>query len=159
MGNYVKRALEWFVVSLTCTFPPISKYFDSQGMAASRAAHLPHILRSSRQVTAAARQNAACRRVFCALHWEYSRGATVIFLGPPVTQQHLRMATFTRYAVGVHGWLRMLVKLRLQCIGNVCCVLLYSTQLCVHTKQWIQQWLHGNGATNGNAHALRSRSL
>ena len=21
------------------------------------------------------------------LHWEYSRGATVIFLGPPVTQQ------------------------------------------------------------------------
>ena len=47
--------------------PPISKYFDSQGMAASRAAHLPHILRASRQVTAAARQNAACRRVFCAL--------------------------------------------------------------------------------------------
>ncbi len=36
-------------------------------MAASRAAHLPHILRASRQVTAAARQNAACRRVFCAL--------------------------------------------------------------------------------------------
>ena len=57
-----------FVVSLTCTFPPTSKYFDSQGMAASRAAHLPHILRASRQVTAAARQNAACRRVFCALH-------------------------------------------------------------------------------------------
>ena len=48
-------------------FPPISKYFDSQGMAASRAAHLPHILRASRQVTAAAWQNAACRRVFCAL--------------------------------------------------------------------------------------------
>ena len=36
-------------------------------MAASRAAHLPHILRASRQVTAAAWQNAACRRVFCAL--------------------------------------------------------------------------------------------
>ena len=36
-------------------------------MAASRAAHLPHILRASRQVTAAARHNAACRRVFCAL--------------------------------------------------------------------------------------------
>ena len=49
-------------------FSPISKYFDSQGMAASRAAHLPHILRASRQVTAAARQNAACRRVFCALY-------------------------------------------------------------------------------------------
>ncbi len=49
-------------------------------------------------------------------------------------------------------WLRMLIKLRLQCIGNVCCVLLYSTQLCVHTKQWIQQRLHGNGATNGNDH-------
>ena len=38
-------------------------------MAASRAAHLPHILRASRQVTAAARHNAACRRVFCALHY------------------------------------------------------------------------------------------
>ena len=49
-------------------FPPISKYFDSQGMAASRAVHLPHILRASRQVTAAARHNAACRRVFCALY-------------------------------------------------------------------------------------------
>ena len=36
-------------------------------MAASRAAHLPHILRASRQVTAAARHNAACQRVFCAL--------------------------------------------------------------------------------------------
>ena len=44
-----------------------SPYFDSQGMAASRAAHLPHILRASRQMTAAARHNAACRRVFCAL--------------------------------------------------------------------------------------------
>ena len=30
-------------------------------------AHLPHILRASRQMTAAARHNAACRRVFCAL--------------------------------------------------------------------------------------------
>ena len=28
-----------------------SPYFDSQGMAASRAAHLPHILRASRQMT------------------------------------------------------------------------------------------------------------
>ena len=27
------------------------------------------------------------------LHWEYSRGATVIFLGPPVTQQHSNDAT------------------------------------------------------------------
>ena len=27
------------------------------------------------------------------LHWEYSRGATVIFLGPPVTQQHSNNAT------------------------------------------------------------------
>ena len=32
-------------------FPPISKDFDSQGKAASRAAHFPHILRASRQVT------------------------------------------------------------------------------------------------------------
>ena len=31
--------------------PPISKDFDSQGMAASRAAHFPHILRASRQMT------------------------------------------------------------------------------------------------------------
>ena len=31
-------------------FPPISKDFDSQGKAASRAAHFPHILRASRQV-------------------------------------------------------------------------------------------------------------
>ena len=44
-----------------------SPFFDSQGMAASRAAHLPHILRASRQMTAAARHNAVCRRVFCAL--------------------------------------------------------------------------------------------
>ncbi len=48
-------------------FPPISKYFDSQGMAASRAAHIPHIVRASRQMTAALRHNAACRRIFCAL--------------------------------------------------------------------------------------------
>ena len=48
--------------------PPIyPKDFESQGMAASRAAHFPHILRASRQLTAAARHNAACRRVFCAL--------------------------------------------------------------------------------------------
>ena len=47
---------------------PISKKFDSQDMAASRAAHFPHILRASRQMTAAARHNAACRRVFCALY-------------------------------------------------------------------------------------------
>ena len=61
-------------------------------------------------------------------------------------------------------WNSMLIKLRLQCIGNVCYVLVYSqsvysTQLCVHTEQWIQQWLHGNGAMNGNVHSLRSRSL
>ena len=39
----------------------------------------------------------------------------------------------------------MLIKLRLQCIGNVCCVLVYSqsvysTQLCVHTEQWIHNF-------------------
>ena len=39
-------------------------------------------------------------------------------------------------------WNSMLIKLRLQCIGNVCCVLVYSqsvysTQLWVHTEQWI----------------------
>ena len=39
-------------------------------------------------------------------------------------------------------WNSMLIKLRLQCIGNVWCVLVYSqsvysTQLCVHTEQWI----------------------
>ena len=33
----------------------------------------------------------------------------------------------------------------LQCIGNVCCVLVYSqsvysTQLCVHTEQWIHNF-------------------
>ena len=39
--------------------PPISKDFDSQVMAASRAAHFPYILRTSRQMTAAARHNAA----------------------------------------------------------------------------------------------------
>ena len=49
------------------TFSTISKDFDSQGMAASRAAHFPHILKASRQVTSAARHNAACRHVFCAL--------------------------------------------------------------------------------------------
>ena len=44
-------------------------------------------------------------------------------------------------------WNSMLIKLRLQCIGNVCCVLVYSqsvysTQLCVHTEQWIHSfWL------------------
>ena len=59
-------------VSLTWTFPPISKDFDSQGMAASRAAHFPHILRASRQMTAAARHNDACRRVFCALPPHFS---------------------------------------------------------------------------------------
>ena len=37
-------------------------------------------------------------------------------------------------------WNSMLIKLGLQ--GNVCCVLVYSqsvysTQLCVHTEQWI----------------------
>ena len=94
------------------------------------------------------------------LHWEYSRGATVIFLGPPVTQQHSNDATngnihsLRSRSIWLIQLLHMLIKLRLQCIGNVCCVLLYSTQLCVHTKQWIQQRLHGNGATNGNAHSL-----
>ena len=39
----------------------------------------------------------------------------------------------------------MLIKLRLQCIGNVCCVLVYSqsvysTQLCVHAEQWIHNF-------------------
>ena len=42
-------------------------------------------------------------------------------------------------------WNSMLIKLRLQCIGNVCCVLVYSqsvyiTQLCVHTEQWIHSF-------------------
>ena len=42
-------------------------------------------------------------------------------------------------------WNSMLIKLRLQCIGNVCCVLVYSqsvysTQLCVHTEQWIDNF-------------------
>ena len=42
-------------------------------------------------------------------------------------------------------WNSMLIKLRLQCIGNVCCVLVYSqsvysTQLCVHTEQWIHNF-------------------
>ena len=42
-------------------------------------------------------------------------------------------------------WNGMLIKLRLQCIGDVCCVLVYSqavysTQLCVHTKQWIHNF-------------------
>ena len=32
----------------------------------------------------------------------------------------------------------------------------YSTQLCVHTEQWIQQRLHSNGATNGNVHSHQS---
>ena len=42
-------------------------------------------------------------------------------------------------------WNSMLIKLRLQCIGNVCCVLVYSqsvysTQRCVHTEQWIHNF-------------------
>ena len=42
-------------------------------------------------------------------------------------------------------WNSMLIKLRLQWIGNVCCVLVYSqsvysTQLCVHTEQWIHNF-------------------
>ena len=61
-------------------------------------------------------------------------------------------------------WNSMIIKLRLQCIVNVCCVLVYSqsvynTQLCVHTEQWIQQRLNGNGATNGNVQSPCSRSL
>ena len=61
---------------------PISKNFDSQGMAASRAAHFPHILRASRQMTAAARHNATCRRVFCALNMNLNEGdCAVTFIG------------------------------------------------------------------------------
>ena len=42
-------------------------------------------------------------------------------------------------------WNSMLIKLRLECIGNVCCVLVYSqsvysTQLYVHTEQWIHNF-------------------
>ena len=42
-------------------------------------------------------------------------------------------------------WNSMLIKLRLQCTGNVCRVLVYcqsvySTQLCVHTEQWIHNF-------------------
>ena len=49
----------------------------------------------------------------------------------------------------------MLIKLRLQCIGNVCSVLVYSqsvysTQLCVHTEQWI----HNFGLTSVLAQRL-----
>ena len=52
-------------------------------------------------------------------------------------------------------WNSMLIKLRLQCIGNVCCVLVYSqsvysTQLCVHTEQWI----HNFGLTSVLAQRL-----
>ena len=49
-------------------------------------------------------------------------------------------------------WNSMLIKLRLQCIGNVCCVLVYSqsvysqsvysTQLGVHTEQWIHNFVY-----------------
>ena len=54
----------------------------------------------------------------------------------------------------------MLIKLRLQCIGNVCCVLVYSqtvysTQLCVHTEQWI----HNFGLTPVLAQRLAVWSL
>ena len=61
-------------IVVCCQFD-ISKDFDRQGMAASRAAHFPHILRASRQMTAAARHNAACRRVFCALDHELEDGS------------------------------------------------------------------------------------
>ena len=37
-------------------------------------------------------------------------------------------------------WNSMLIKLRLECIGNVCCVLVHSTQLYVHTEQWIHNF-------------------
>ena len=58
-------------------------------------------------------------------------------------------------------WNSMLIKLRQQCIGNVCCVLVYnqsvySTQLCVHTEQWIHNfglkkvWLFGVYLTKKN---------
>ena len=92
---------------------------------------------------------------------ENTVGAPLIFLGPPVTQQRRyewqrSLAMQSEYMVD--SVISMLIKLGLQCIGNVCCFLLYSTQLRVHTKQWIQR-LHGNGATNGNAHSLHSRSL
>ena len=48
---------EWFGQFDMEFSAPISKHVDSQGMAASRAAHFPHILRASRQMTAAARHN------------------------------------------------------------------------------------------------------
>ena len=57
-------------------------------------------------------------------------------------------------------WNSMLIKLRLQCIGNVCCVLVYSqsvysTQLCVHTEQWI----HNFGLTSVLAQRLAVWSI
>ena len=57
-------------------------------------------------------------------------------------------------------WNNMLIKLRLQCIGNVCCVLVYSqsvysTQLCVHTEQWI----HNFGLTSVLAQILAVWSI
>ena len=57
-------------------------------------------------------------------------------------------------------WNSMLIKLRLQCIGNVCCVLVYSqsvysTQLCVHTEQWI----HNFGLTPALAQKLAVWSI
>ncbi len=88
-------------------FRPISNDFDSQGMAASRAAHYPHILRASRQVTAAltaaARQNAVCRRVFCALQLcilqtAHTRANTV---------QWFREVSFSRLECGVHDKLQI----------------------------------------------------
>ena len=95
------------------------------------------------------------------LHWEYSRGATEIFLGPPVTQQRRyewqrSLATQSEYMVDsviTHA------NKTASTVYWKCLLCSSSTQLCVHTKQWIQQRLHGNGATNGNAHSLRSRSL
>ena len=56
-------------------FPPISKDFDSQGKAASRAAHFPHILRASRQVDAAARHK--CRVPACILKTLYNRWVAI----------------------------------------------------------------------------------
>ena len=54
MHRHVKEKINIVVCGqFDMDFPPISKDFDRQGMAASRAAHFPHILRASRQVTAA----------------------------------------------------------------------------------------------------------
>ena len=49
----------------------------------------------------------------------------------------------------------MLIKLRLQCIGNVYSQSVYSTQLCMHTEQWI----HNFGLTTVLAQRLAVWSI